>query len=145
NDFACATASPARNARPTVVAAEILRMMRPFMAIPPSGSTSPFGPGPLLVEPDMTARRSCPHSALMLAARITLPHFSASSDMNFPKSEIDDEINFRDFHARGVEGTTLADQDRTNMLLRKSCKGRFEIAIGPGIYNKSAAPADRLV
>src|SRR5262245_26404880 len=26
------------------------------------------------------------HSGLMLAARITLPHFSVSSDMNFPKS-----------------------------------------------------------
>ena len=38
-------------------------------------------------------------------------------------------------HALGVEGT-LADQDRTNALLRKSCEGRFEIAISSGIYNK---------
>jgi hypothetical protein len=28
-----------------------------------------------------------------------------------------------------------ADQDRTNVLLRKSCEGRFEIAIGSGIHN----------
>jgi hypothetical protein len=30
---------------------------------------------------------------------------------------------------------TVADQDRTNALSRKSCKGRFEIAIGSGIHN----------
>jgi hypothetical protein len=35
------------------------------------------------------------------------------------------------FGTPGVEGT-VADQDRTNMLLRKSCEGRFEIAIGAG-------------
>ena len=29
----------------------------------------------------------------------------------------------------------VADQDRTNALLRKSCEGRFEIAIGSGIHN----------
>jgi len=34
------------------------------------------------------------------------------------------------------EGTGAADQDRTNLLLRKSCEGRFEIAIGSGINNK---------
>jgi hypothetical protein len=33
-----------------------------------------------------------------------------------------------------VEGT-YADQDRTNMLLRKSCESRFEIAFGSGIYS----------
>jgi hypothetical protein len=38
------------------------------------------------------------------------------------------------FHSMGVEGT-VADQDRTNALLRESCEGRFEIAIGPGIHN----------
>ena len=38
------------------------------------------------------------------------------------------------FYAPGVEGT-LADQDRTNALLRKSCEGRFKIAIGSGIHN----------
>ena len=38
------------------------------------------------------------------------------------------------FRAPVVEGT-LADQDRTNALLRKSCEGRFEIAIGSGIHN----------
>ena len=38
------------------------------------------------------------------------------------------------FRALAVEGT-VADQDRTNMLLRKSCEGRFEIAIGSGIHN----------
>jgi len=38
------------------------------------------------------------------------------------------------YRAPGVEGTG-ADQDRTNALLRKSCKGRFEIAIGSGIPN----------
>ena len=37
---------------------------------------------------------------------------------------------------------TLADQDRTNALLRKSCKGRFEIAIGCGIHNNEL-PAQR--
>ena len=38
------------------------------------------------------------------------------------------------FHAPIVEGT-VADQDCTNMLLRKSCEGRFEIAVGSGIRN----------
>ena len=40
------------------------------------------------------------------------------------------------FHAPGpgVEATG-ADQDRTNMLLRKSCEGRFEIAVGSGVHN----------
>jgi hypothetical protein len=38
------------------------------------------------------------------------------------------------FHAPGVE-VTAADQDRTNALLRQSCEGRFEIAIGSGIHN----------
>jgi hypothetical protein len=38
------------------------------------------------------------------------------------------------FHPPVEEGT-VADQDRTNMLLRKSCEGRFEIAIGSGIHN----------
>ena len=28
-----------------------------------------------------------------------------------------------------------ADQDPTNALLRKTCEGRFEIAIGAGIQN----------
>ena len=36
------------------------------------------------------------------------------------------------FRAPAEEGTG-ADQNRTNILLRKSCKGRFEIAIGSGI------------
>jgi len=39
------------------------------------------------------------------------------------------------FRAPMVEGT-VADQDRTNALLRKSCESRFEIAIGSGIHNK---------
>jgi hypothetical protein len=38
------------------------------------------------------------------------------------------------FHTPGVEGI-VADQDGTNMLLRKSCECRFEIAIGAGIHN----------
>jgi hypothetical protein len=38
------------------------------------------------------------------------------------------------FLARVVEGT-VDDQDRTNALLRKSCEGRFEIAIGSGTHN----------
>ena len=38
------------------------------------------------------------------------------------------------FRALAVQAT-LADQDLTNALLRKSCKGRFEIAIGAGINN----------
>src|SRR5277367_5010822 len=38
------------------------------------------------------------------------------------------------FHASAIEGTAT-DQDRTNMLLRKSCEGRFEIAISSGINN----------
>src|SRR5262249_19010693 len=32
------------------------------------------------------AQALAPHSALMLATRITLPHFSVSSAMSFPKS-----------------------------------------------------------
>ena len=36
------------------------------------------------------------------------------------------------FPTRAEEGT-VADQDRTNTLLRKSCEGRFEIAVGSGI------------
>jgi hypothetical protein len=35
------------------------------------------------------------------------------------------------FHAPEVEGT-VADQDRTNALLRKSCEGRFEVVVGSG-------------
>jgi hypothetical protein len=38
------------------------------------------------------------------------------------------------FRALVVEGTA-EDQDRTDMLLGKSCEGRFEIAIGSGINN----------
>jgi hypothetical protein len=38
------------------------------------------------------------------------------------------------FRAPG-EKVTVADQDRTNALLRKSCEGRFEIAIGSGILD----------
>ena len=38
------------------------------------------------------------------------------------------------FHAVGVEGT-LADQDRTNALLRKTGEGRFEIAICSCVLN----------
>ena len=34
----------------------------------------------------MECRRDCDHSGLMLAARITLPHFSVSSAMSLPKS-----------------------------------------------------------
>jgi hypothetical protein len=44
------------------------------------------------------------------------------------------------FRAPGVEGT-VADQDRTNALLR-SCEGGFEIAIGSGIHNNES-PAKR--
>src|SRR6516165_12325961 len=36
--------------------------------------------------------------------------------------------------APGVE-VTVVDQHRTNMLLQKSCEGRFEIAIDAGIHN----------
>ena len=38
------------------------------------------------------------------------------------------------FRAPVVEGT-VANQDRTNALLRKSCEGRFEIAVGCGTRN----------
>ena len=38
------------------------------------------------------------------------------------------------FRTRAEEGT-VADQDRTNALLRQSCEGCFEIAIGSGIHN----------
>ena len=38
------------------------------------------------------------------------------------------------FRARGKEGT-VADEDRTYALLRKTCEGRFEIAIGSGVHN----------
>ena len=38
------------------------------------------------------------------------------------------------FHVPIVEGTA-ADQDRTNVLLREICEGRFEIAIGSCIRN----------
>src|SRR6516165_2094187 len=37
-------------------------------------------------------------------------------------------------HAPTEEGA-VTDQDRTNALLRKTCEGRFEIAIGSGIPN----------
>jgi hypothetical protein len=46
------------------------------------------------------------------------------------------------FHAPGVEGAG-ADEDCTHALLRKSCEGRFEIAIGPGIHNNEL-PAQRV-
>jgi hypothetical protein len=38
------------------------------------------------------------------------------------------------FRASDVEGTVAA-QDRTSVLLRKSCEGCFEIAVGSGIHN----------
>jgi hypothetical protein len=38
------------------------------------------------------------------------------------------------FRAPGQQGTG-ADQDRTDALLRKSCEGRFEVAIGAGIHD----------
>jgi hypothetical protein len=41
------------------------------------------------------------------------------------------------FHAPGVEGT-VADQDRTNALLRKCYEGGFKIAIGCGIHNNES-------
>ena len=34
-----------------------------------------------------------------------------------------------------VEEDTVADQDRTYVLLRKGCEGRFEIAIDSGIHD----------
>ena len=37
-------------------------------------------------------------------------------------------------HVPVIQGT-VADQDRTNTVLRKSCECRFEIAIGSGIHN----------
>jgi hypothetical protein len=40
--------------------------------------------------------------------------------------------------APGEEGT-VADQDRTNALLRKSSEGRLEIAVGSGVQNKELA------
>jgi len=46
------------------------------------------------------------------------------------------------FHATVEEGT-VAEQDRTNALLRKSCEGRFEIAIGSGIPTRSCRPSMR--
>jgi hypothetical protein len=39
------------------------------------------------------------------------------------------------FHAPVVKAA-VADQDRTNAVLRKSCESRFETAIGIGIHNK---------
>ena len=33
-----------------------------------------------------------------------------------------------------VEENAVADQDRTDALLRKTCEGRFEIAIGSSIH-----------
>ena len=39
------------------------------------------------------------------------------------------------FHAPGEEGITIANQDRTDMVLRKSCEGCFEIAIGSDIHD----------
>ena len=35
------------------------------------------------------------YSTLILAARITLPHFSVSAAMNFPKSAGDSEVGYR--------------------------------------------------
>ena len=41
----------------------------------------------------------------------------------------------RDLFHPPAEEVTGADQDRTNAVLRESCEGRFEIAIGSGIHN----------
>jgi hypothetical protein len=41
-----------------------------------------------------------------------------------------------EFFRPSSEEGTLANEDRTDALLRKSCEGRFEIAIAPGIRNK---------
>ena len=38
------------------------------------------------------------------------------------------------FHAP-IEEDAADGRERTNALLRKSCEGRFEIAIGSGIHN----------
>jgi hypothetical protein len=38
------------------------------------------------------------------------------------------------FHAPAVE-VTVADQDRTDVLLRKTSEGRFETAVGSGVNN----------
>ena len=41
----------------------------------------------------------------------------------------------REFFRVLVVEVAAVDQDRPNPLLRKSCEGRFEIAIGAGIHN----------
>jgi len=41
----------------------------------------------------------------------------------------------RDLFRVSVEEGTGANQDRANALLRKSCEGQFEIAIGGGIHD----------
>jgi hypothetical protein len=46
------------------------------------------------------------------------------------------------FHPPVEEGAAAgADQDRTNVLLRKTCEGRFEIAIGSGIVGAELVAA----
>jgi hypothetical protein len=46
------------------------------------------------------------------------------------------------FCSLAVKGSGSPYQDRTNVLLRKSCEGRFEIAIGSGI-NKNEFQTER--
>ena len=47
------------------------------------------------------------------------------------------------FHTPAEEGT-VADQDRTNAVLRQSCEGRFEIAVCSSIhYNELQAQCAR--
>ena len=38
-----------------------------------------------------------------------------------------------------VKVSTVANQDRTHVLLRKSCESRFEIPFGTGIHNNKLA------
>jgi hypothetical protein len=62
------------------------------------------------------------------------PRFAGSSIFSptvaFPQGRQRREL----FRAPAEEGS-VADQDRTNRLLRKTCEGPFKIAIGTGIGN----------
>ena len=74
-----------------------------------------------LADPKIKARLAdlggTPHSALMLAARITLAHFSVSSAMNFPKSAGEPTSGRRHIlgRTRSVAAWSRAWRDRAAM------------------------------
>src|SRR5208282_4701727 len=77
-------------------------------------------------------------SVHQIAAAAAIAHQAAGEGKLTPWEDRGQRIagrQRRELFRAPVEEVTVADQDRTNMLPRKSCEGGFEIAIGSGIHN----------